>query len=68
MAVAAVAEVADVPPCCVQEAMNAMPIRAMINDKTDLFIGMIKVEGAEWPSTQSGCKKIICILKEGLSV
>ena len=68
MAVAAAVEVEDVPPWFVQEAMNAMPIRAMINDKTDLFIGMIKVEGADWPSTQSGCKKIICILKEGLSV
>jgi hypothetical protein len=45
-------EFADVPPCCVQEAMNAMPIRAMINAKTDFFIGMVKVEEVEWPSTR----------------
>jgi hypothetical protein len=45
-AVAAVVEVADVPCCCVQETMNAMPIRAMINDKTDFFIVMVKINGS----------------------
>jgi hypothetical protein len=42
-AVAAVAEVALVPCCCVQETINAMPIKAMISDKTDFFIDVVKV-------------------------
>ena len=40
-AVAAVVEVAVVPPCCVQDTTNATPIRTVINDKTDFFIDMV---------------------------
>ena len=40
LVVAAVAEVAVVPCCCVQETINAMPIKAVIKDKTDFFIGL----------------------------
>jgi len=36
--VAAVVEVAVVPCCCVQETTNAMPIKAVIKDKTVFFI------------------------------
>jgi hypothetical protein len=36
--VAAVVEVAVVPCCCVQETTNAMPIKAVIKDKTIFFI------------------------------
>ena len=43
LAVAAVVEVALVPCCCVQETTNAMPIRSVINDKTDFFIGVVKI-------------------------
>jgi hypothetical protein len=42
LAVAAVVEV-GVVPCCWQETTNAMPIRAVINDKTDFFIDVVKV-------------------------
>jgi hypothetical protein len=35
---AAVVEVAVVPCCCVQETTNAMPIKAVIKDKTIFFI------------------------------
>jgi len=41
LVVAAVVEVAVVPCCCVQEAINAMPIKAVIKDKTDFFIRII---------------------------
>jgi hypothetical protein len=37
-AVAAVVEVPVVPSCCLQETTNAMPIKAMIKDKTIFFI------------------------------
>jgi len=43
LAVAAVVEVAVVPCCCVQETTNAMPISSVINDKTDFFIDVVKV-------------------------
>jgi hypothetical protein len=36
--VAAVVEVPVVPSCCLQETTNAMPIKAMIKDKTIFFI------------------------------
>jgi hypothetical protein len=36
--VAAVVEVPVVPPCCLQETTNAMPIKAVIKDKTIFFI------------------------------
>jgi hypothetical protein len=45
-AVAAVVDVPVVPCCCVQETINAMPIRTAINDKTDFFIGLVKVNGS----------------------
>ena len=35
---AAVVEVPVVPPCCLQETTNAMPIKAVIKDKTIFFI------------------------------
>jgi hypothetical protein len=35
---AAVVEVPVVPSCCLQETTNAMPIKAMIKDKTIFFI------------------------------
>ena len=38
LVVAAVVEVAVVPCCFVQEATNAMPIKAVIKDKTIFFI------------------------------
>ena len=38
--VAGAVEVAVVPCCCVQETINAMPIKAVIKDKTDFFIGL----------------------------
>ena len=45
MAVAApVVEVAVVP-CCVQEIINAAPIRTVMNVKTDFFIVTAKFEG-----------------------
>jgi hypothetical protein len=39
LVVAAVVEV-PVVPCCVQETINAMPVRAVIKDKTIFFISM----------------------------
>ena len=36
--VAGAVEVAVVPCCCVQETTNAMPVRAVIKDKTIFFI------------------------------
>ena len=45
MVVAApVVEVAVVP-CCVQETINAAPIRTAMNVKTDFFIITVKFEG-----------------------
>jgi hypothetical protein len=44
LADAAVVEVAVVPCCDVQEAINAMPITTAIKDKTDFFIDFIKVK------------------------
>ena len=47
LAVAApVVEVAVVP-CCVQEIINAAPIRTVMNVKTDLFIITVQFEVAE---------------------
>jgi hypothetical protein len=43
LAVAAVVEVAVVP-CCVQETIDAAPIRTVINVKTDLFIVRVRFE------------------------
>ncbi len=39
VAVVAVLEVAAVSCFCAQEVTNAMPIKAVIKDKTDFFIG-----------------------------
>jgi len=39
LAVVAVLEVAAVSCFCAQEVTNAMPIKAVIKDKTDFFIG-----------------------------
>jgi hypothetical protein len=39
---AAVVEVAVVPSFWVQEVTNAMPTRAVMNNKTDFFIGVVK--------------------------
>jgi hypothetical protein len=44
LADAAVVEVAVVPCCDVQEAINAMPITTAIKDKTHFFIDFIKVK------------------------
>jgi len=41
LAVIAVVEVAVVP-CCVQETINAAPIRTVMNVKTDLFIVRVR--------------------------
>jgi hypothetical protein len=38
---AAVVEVAVVPCCGAQEAINAMPIKTVIKDKTDFFICLL---------------------------
>jgi hypothetical protein len=38
---AAVVEVAVVPFCGAQEAINAMPIKTVIKDKTDFFICLL---------------------------
>jgi hypothetical protein len=40
---AALVEVAVVP-CCVQETINAAPIRTVMNVKTDLFIVTVRFE------------------------
>jgi hypothetical protein len=43
VAAAPVVEVAVVP-CCVQETINAAPIRTVINVKTDFFIVRVRFE------------------------
>ena len=45
MAVAAPLVEVAVVPCCVQETINAAPIRTVMNIKTDLFIVTVKFEG-----------------------
>ena len=44
---AVAAPVVEVPvvPCCVQETINAAPIRTVMNIKTDFFIVTVKFEG-----------------------
>jgi hypothetical protein len=56
---AAVAAVVDVPvvPCCVQETINARPIRMVINDKTDFFIDVVKVNGSRMPFRSMDARK-----------
>ena len=44
LAVAAPAVEVAVVPCCVQETINAAPIRTLMNVKTDFFIGTIKLK------------------------
>jgi hypothetical protein len=45
LAVAAPVVEVTVVPCCVQETINAAPIRTVINVKTDLFIVRVRFEG-----------------------
>ena len=44
MAVAAPLVEVAVVPCCVQETINAAPIRIVMNVKTDFFIVTVKFE------------------------
>ena len=44
MAVAAALVEVAVVPCCVQETINAAPIRTVINVKTDFFIVRVRFE------------------------
>ncbi len=63
LVVAAVVEVAVVPCCCVQEAINAMPIKAVIKDKTDFFIRIIvKVKELQNMEPQERTQAINCHL------
>lgn len=43
LAAAAAVVVAVVPCCCVQEAINAMPMMALIKHNRYLFIGLVSV-------------------------
>jgi len=59
---AAVVEVAVVPPCCgAQEAINAMPIKTVIKDRTDFFICLLSLglqnvwSSAGWQEIKSAC-------------
>jgi hypothetical protein len=44
LAVAAPLVEVAVVPCCVQETINAAPIRTVMNVKTDFFIVTVKFE------------------------
>ena len=46
MAVAAALVEVAVVPCCVQETINAAPIRTVINVKTDFFIVIVRFESS----------------------
>jgi hypothetical protein len=61
LAVAAVVDVAVVPCCCVQETINARPIRTVINDKTDFFIDVVKVNGSRMPFRSLDARKYFSI-------
>jgi len=63
---AAVVEVAVVPPCCgAQEAINAMPIKTVIKDKTDFFICLLSLglqnvwSSAGWQEIKSACNECL---------
>ena len=44
LAVAALVVEVAVVPCCVQETINAAPIRTVMNVKTDFFIVRVRFE------------------------
>jgi hypothetical protein len=58
LAVAAVVEVAVVPCCDAQEAINAMPITTAIKGKTDFFIDFIKVKSCSMFAPHPDSKQI----------
>jgi hypothetical protein len=56
LAVAAPLVEVAVVPCCVQETINAAPIRTVINVKTDFFIVRVKFENRRMFGPPAKCK------------